>query len=224
MRQRPLKRVPIISSPCWKTRSPAQEFATLAISGGSTPKLMFQMLAAAPLHWDKVHLFWVDERCVPPTDDASNLQTRQRLPDCPAHIPAAHVHRIAGELKPEAAARRYADEIRDFFGLDEGEMPHFDVVHRGMGPDAHTASLFPGDPLIDDREGIAGSTYVEEVQAVARHAAAGSAAGRQAYRLSGGGSRQAGGAARGVRGGIRPQEVSRADRCASRPGSDLVFG
>jgi 6-phosphogluconolactonase len=136
-----------------------QEFATLAVSGGSTPKILFQRLASARFRWDKVHLFWVDERCVPPTDDASNYKLAYDYLIAPAHIPQRQVHRIFGELKPEAAARRYAEEIQDFFGLDDGEMPHFDVVHRGMGPDAHSASLFPGDPLIDDREGIVGSTY-----------------------------------------------------------------
>lgn len=136
-----------------------QEFASLAVSGGSTPKLLFQHLAASPFRWDKVHLFWVDERCVPPTDDASNFKLANENLIIPVHLPQRQVHRIYGELKPEAAARRYAEEIREFYGLDEGEMPHFDVVHRGMGPDAHTASLFPGDPLIDDREGIAGATY-----------------------------------------------------------------
>jgi 6-phosphogluconolactonase len=136
-----------------------QEFATLAVSGGSTPKLLFQSLAASSFRWDQVHLFWVDERCVPPTDDASNYKLANDYLIAKAQIPTRHIHRISGELKPEAAARRYAEEIQDFFGLDEGEMPHFDVVHRGMGPDAHTASLFPGDPLIDDREGIAAATY-----------------------------------------------------------------
>jgi 6-phosphogluconolactonase len=139
-----------------------QEFATLAVSGGTTPKILFQRLAESEFRWDKVHLFWVDERCVPPTDDASNFKLTNDNLIVKAHIPLRHVHRIFGEFKPEAAAARYADDIKEFFGLDEGEMPHFDVVHRGMGPDAHTASLFPGDPLIDDRENIVGSTYAEK--------------------------------------------------------------
>ena len=139
-----------------------QEFATLAVSGGTTPKLLFDNLASSPISWDKVHLFFVDERCVPPTDDASNYKLANDHLIARAHISARHVHRIMGELQPEAAAHRYEADIKEFFGLDEGGMPHFDVVHRGMGPDAHTASLFPGDPLIDDRENIVGSTYAEK--------------------------------------------------------------
>jgi 6-phosphogluconolactonase len=138
------------------------EFATFAVSGGSSPKPMFRKLAATRFPWNRVHLFWVDERCVPPTDEASNYKLVNDNFIQPAHIPHRQVHRICGELHPEVAAQRYASEIRDFFGLDEGDMPHFDLVHRGMGPDAHTASLFPGDPLIDDREGIAAATYAEK--------------------------------------------------------------
>jgi 6-phosphogluconolactonase len=140
-----------------------QEFATFAISGGSTPRLLFKQLADSYFRWDHVHLFWVDERCVPPTDPASNYKLANDNLILPAHIPHRQVHRICGEMAPKVAAARYADEIREFFGLEEGEMPHFDVVHRGMGPDAHTASLFPGDPLIDDREGIAAATFAEKL-------------------------------------------------------------
>src|SRR5579872_3571949 len=136
-----------------------QEFATFAVSGGSTPKFLFRKLADSHFRWDHVHLFWVDERCVQPTDRASNYKLANDNLIVPAHIPHRQVHRICGEMAPPLAAKRYTDDIREFFGLDEGEMPHYDVVHRGMGSDAHTASLFPGDPLIDDREGIAAAVF-----------------------------------------------------------------
>jgi 6-phosphogluconolactonase len=137
-----------------------QDFATFAISGGSTPRLLFEKLAQTKFRWDHVHLFWVDERCVQPSDPASNYKLAEDYLIRPAHIPQRHAHRIVGEIAPKAAATRYDGEIRDFFGLEEGEMPHFDLVHRGMGPDAHSASLFPGEPLIDDREHIAAAVFV----------------------------------------------------------------
>jgi 6-phosphogluconolactonase len=136
--------------------------ASLAISGGSTPKLMFQKMAATPFGWDRVHVFFVDERCVPPTDSASNYKLASENLIAPAKIPAANVHRIEGEIAPPDAAERYAGEIRRFFGLSDRPMPQFDIVHRGMGKDAHTASLFPGDPLIGDRTGIAAATFAKK--------------------------------------------------------------
>jgi 6-phosphogluconolactonase len=140
-----------------------QEFATFALSGGSTPRLLFGQLAATRFHWDRVHLFWVDERCVPPTDAASNYRLAEESLIRPARIPRQMVHRVFGELPPRTAAIRYADEIRNFFSLSQSEMPRFDLVHRGMGPDAHSASLFPGEPLIDDREGIAAAVFVPKM-------------------------------------------------------------
>jgi 6-phosphogluconolactonase len=136
--------------------------ATLAVSGGSTPKLLFHTMAATPFAWDRVHLFFVDERCVAPTDSASNYKLADDCLIQAAHIPPGNVHRIAGEIAPQAAAARYAAEIGGFFALGEGGIPRFDVVHCGMGPDAHTASLFPGNPLIDDREGIAAATFAPQ--------------------------------------------------------------
>ena len=140
-----------------------ESLATLAVSGGTTPKMMFQEMAKPRFEWERIHLFWVDERAVPPTDPQSNYKMAEEALIRPAHIPARNVHRIAAELRPEIAATRYADEIRAFFGLEQSEEPHFDVIHRGMGPDAHTASLFPGDPLIEDREGLVAAVYSEKL-------------------------------------------------------------
>jgi 6-phosphogluconolactonase len=137
--------------------------ATLAISGGATPRPMFEHMAKARFDWSGVHLFWVDERCVPPTDQQSNYRLAKETLIEPAHIPSRNVHRIEAELQPDEAARHYAEELSSFFSLGPGEMPHFDVIHRGIGPDAHTASLFPGEPLIDDHENLVAAVWVEKM-------------------------------------------------------------
>jgi 6-phosphogluconolactonase len=141
-----------------------QEHATMAISGGTSPALLFDCLAAAHFRWDRVHLFWVDERPVPPDHPESNYRLAEEHLIKKARILGRQIHRIHGEMEPHEAAERYIEEIRDFFNLQEGELPHFDIIHQGMGPDAHTASLFPGDPHIEDREGIAAAVYVESKQ------------------------------------------------------------
>jgi 6-phosphogluconolactonase len=123
---------------------------------------MFQSLALLPVDWRRVHLFWVDERCVPPDDAASNYKLAKENLIAPAHIPDGNVHRVVGEIDPHEAAREYADDIRKFFKLATGEMPRFDVVQCGMGPDGHTASLFPGESLLDDRKGIASAVYAPQ--------------------------------------------------------------
>ncbi|MBV9268893.1 MAG: 6-phosphogluconolactonase [Acidobacteriaceae bacterium] len=138
--------------------------ATLAISGGSTPKPMFQKLAKSGLDWWKVHIFWVDERCVPPDSELSNFRfAKENLLDL-ADIPNANTHRIDGELEPIDASRKYVQAIREFFRLSDGQLPVFDVLHRGIGPDAHTASLFPGEPLINDHSNIAANVWVEKLK------------------------------------------------------------
>lgn len=138
-----------------------EECATLAVSGGTSPKSLFEDLAGAKLPWQRIHLFWVDERCVPPADPQSNYRLAEEYLIRPAHIPLRQVHRIDGELNPERAARRYIEDIQEFFGLASGEFPHFDVMQLGIGADAHTASLFPGSRLIEDRERIAGAALLE---------------------------------------------------------------
>ena len=120
--------------------------ATLAISGGTSPKAMFEYFARAGFDWSRVHIFWVDERLVPHTDPQSNFKLAYDawLKDAPE----ATLHPVMTDLTPEAAASHYANEIRAFLPLD--------VIHRGMGADAHTASLFPGDPLINDLSSLTG--------------------------------------------------------------------
>lgn len=145
----------------------ARGTATLAISGGSSPRLMFEIFARHPFAWDKVHLFWVDERVVPPTDPQSNFKLAADTWLTPAKFPEENIHRVEAELGAEPAAKRYNEEIRSHFQLDgdlpNAELPNFDVVHRGMGPDGHTASLFPGEPLIDNLTGTAAAVWVEKM-------------------------------------------------------------
>lgn len=123
--------------------------ATLAISGGNSPKTMFELFARSGFDWSNVHIFWVDERCVPHTDPQSNYKLAYDawLND----IPAANVHPVPTNLAPDLAAQAYAETIRPY-------LP-FDVIHRGMGADAHTASLFPGDPLIHDITSLTGVAH-----------------------------------------------------------------
>jgi 6-phosphogluconolactonase len=149
--------------------------ASLAISGGSSPKPMFQSFARSSFPWERVHLFWVDERAVPPTDEQSNFKlaadTWLTSVSAQAKFPSANIHRIQAELAPDEASRLYRDEIRDYFKLADGEPPRFDVIHRGMGPDGHTASLFPGSPLVEawagdwtgDRTGIAAAVWAAAI-------------------------------------------------------------
>lgn len=124
-----------------------------ALAGGSTPRRAYALLAEAPfaaaVPWERVHLFWGDERCVPPGHPRSNFRMAceallERVP-----VPAGNVHRIRGELGAVRAAAAYERELRGFFG--DG-VPRLDLVHLGMGGDGHTASLFPfADALLERR-------------------------------------------------------------------------
>jgi 6-phosphogluconolactonase len=120
--------------------------ARIAISGGSTPKNMFELLAAEyadKIPWDKLQLFWVDERCVGPADPDSNYGMTKAALLSKVSLPEANVHRMEGELDPEEAASRYESEIRNTFKLEGAQTPTFDLLLLGLGPDGHTASLFP---------------------------------------------------------------------------------
>ena len=123
--------------------------ARVAISGGSTPQAAFKLLAdpaqsfANTVPWDKVQLFWVDERCVPPDHPDSNYGVCKQLLLDHVSISPANVHRMEGELDPEEAASRYESALRNKLKLEGAESPRFDLLLLGMGDDGHTASLFP---------------------------------------------------------------------------------
>ncbi|HTR53618.1 MAG TPA: 6-phosphogluconolactonase [Kofleriaceae bacterium] len=121
----------------------------VALSGGSTPKTLFGVLAAqgrSALPWDRIELWWGDERCVPPDHKDSNYRmTRETLL---APLGLTRVHRIEGERSPEAAASDYERALVGALGAP----PVFDLVWLGMGPDGHTASLFPGSPAVAERQ------------------------------------------------------------------------
>ena len=130
--------------------------ARIALSGGSTPEAAFRLLAdpaepyRAKMPWERLEIFWVDERCVGPDAPDSNYRmTRETLLDH-VPIPAAQVHRMEGELEPEAAAARYESELRNTFRLEGAESPRFDLVALGMGDDGHTASIFPHTDAIHE--------------------------------------------------------------------------
>jgi len=141
--------------------------ARIAISGGATPKAAFALLAdheqpwRARMPWEMLDLWWVDERCVPPDNPDSNFKmTREALLD---HVPVKpeQIHRMEGELEPVVAAARYESELRSSFRLKGAETPRFDVVGLGMGPDGHTASLFPHTPALHELGRLVTANHVE---------------------------------------------------------------
>jgi 6-phosphogluconolactonase len=145
--------------------------ARIAISGGSTPKAAFKLLAdpAQPwlkrMPWQKLEIFWVDERCVPPDHPDSNYRmTRDAMLDH-VPLPPEQVHRMEGELEPDVAAARYESLLRNSFRLEGAEAPRFDLIALGMGPDGHTASLFPHSAALSEIGRLAVANHVENKDA-----------------------------------------------------------
>ena len=136
-----------------------QSRASLALSGGNTPRDAYGLLAReSGLDWTKVNLFWVDERGVLPTDDRSNYRWAKSTLIDPAGIAAERVHRLPGDARDlDAAARDYERTIREYVELDGDGIPSFDVVVLGVGDDGHTASLFPGESTIDIHDRLVAS-------------------------------------------------------------------
>jgi 6-phosphogluconolactonase len=139
---------------------------TVALSGGSTPEGLYELLASDPtfrgqVPWEKVHLFWGDERHVPPDHADSNYRMADEVMVSKAPIPPANVHRIKSE-NPDAskAAEDYEQTLRAFFLLTAGQFPRFDVVFLGLGPEGHTASLFPGTKALHETARLVVSNWV----------------------------------------------------------------
>lgn len=137
-----------------------------ALSGGSTPRDLYRLLSG-PLYrdrlpWSDIHVFWGDERHVPPEDPDSNFRmAREAMLDA-VPLPAANIHRIhAEEPDAEVAAKAYETELREFFHSAPGEWPRFDLILLGLGKDAHTASLFPSGEAVHERERMVVAPWVE---------------------------------------------------------------
>jgi 6-phosphogluconolactonase len=133
--------------------------ARVSLTGGTTPKGTYELLASAPwsstIPWDRVHLYWGDERHVPPDHKNSNYGMARDALVMRVAIPAAQVHRMRGELPPEEAARLY-----------ERELPHrFDLVLLGLGEDTHIASIFPGSPVVQEMKRRVAAPWVPQLKA-----------------------------------------------------------
>jgi len=142
---------------------------TVALSGGSTPKSLYHLLAepaySGRVPWHKVHFFWGDERCVPPDHPESNYGMAKAALLSKVPIPEENVHRMAGEKEPPVAAAEYEQTLIDFFALAPGEWPRFDLMLLGVGEDGHTASLFPESEALENREKLVVAAYVEKLKA-----------------------------------------------------------
>jgi 6-phosphogluconolactonase len=139
----------------------------VALSGGATPQDTYQRLAepglATQVSWRNVHLFWGDERCVPPDHPDSNYRMARKTLIQKVPIPQTNVHRIHGELDPDLAAEAYEAELRLLFGAEE--RPRFDLIFLGLGKDGHTASLFPGSSALHETKQWVVAVLVEELKA-----------------------------------------------------------
>ena len=144
-----------------------QQFS-IALSGGSTPKGLYTLIAAnaaTTLPWDRMFFFWSDERHVPPDDRDSNYRMANESLLSKVPIPAANIFRVPAE-NPDAsaAAESYEKSLRRFFASAPGDVPRFDLILLGLGPDGHTASLFPGTAALHERSRLVIANWVEKLQ------------------------------------------------------------
>ena len=141
----------------------------VSLSGGSTPKSLYALIAQRAaeddalrdIEWRRVHFFFGDERCVPPTHADSNFRMVRETLLARGTFPESNIHRIKTELAPDVAAQQYEDELRSYFG----GVPAFDLSWLGMGPDGHTASLFPDTAAVSEKNKLAVPNLVPKLDA-----------------------------------------------------------
>lgn len=142
---------------------------SIALSGGSTPRGIFTQLAEKsnpPLPWEQIHFFWGDERHVPPEHPESNYRMAEEALFSRVAVPAGNIHRIQAELDdPHLAAQLYEQELQSYFQMEADQYPIFDLVLLGMGPDGHTASLFPGTQALTETERMVAANWVGKLDA-----------------------------------------------------------
>lgn len=178
--QLPPAQVQIHADPSALSRAGAEEFLrvgraaiadrgrfTVALSGGSTPRAIYALLAergATALPWDKTEIFFGDERVVSPDHPDSNYRMARETLLARVPIPPANVHRFRTELGAAAAAQAGESELRAVGGTKPGDCPRLDLILLGMGPDGHTASLFPGTAALDEPRALVAANWVESLK------------------------------------------------------------
>ncbi len=176
-------RVVVVSAAAELARAAAERVAALsqqalaargrlriALAGGSTPRPAYALLADPPyrdaIGWSAVEVFWGDERCVRPDHPMSNYRMAHETLLFRVPIPPEQVHRMRGELTdPDAAAQEYEETLRAAFGVHSGGLPRFDLILLGLGPDGHTASLFPGTAAIRETRRWVVGHWVQQILA-----------------------------------------------------------
>ena len=140
---------------------------TVALSGGSTPKALYSLLATKPnIPWDKIYFFWGDERHVPPDHPESNYRMANEALLSKVPVRPENIFRIHAEEKDAAAAAlQYEQALKDFFHLSPGQFPRFDLVLLGIGTDGHTASLFPGTAALNETQRLVVANWVPKFSA-----------------------------------------------------------
>jgi 6-phosphogluconolactonase len=141
---------------------------TVALSGGSTPRNLFKLLAALPdgdIPWEQVYFFFGDERHVPPDDPESNFRMANENLLSRIYARPENVFRVHAEQDAETAAKNYEEQLVKFFNLQSGQFPRFDLIMLGLGPDGHTASLFPGSMGLEERQRLVIANWVEKFNA-----------------------------------------------------------